>query len=262
MLALSFTPAQQNLSHSHIALWLKYFALITGFFMAASVAWAQKLDVAPELKIGDKWTYKFTNIGDRREPYTFTLVASEITADSVWLHGETADPNATEKKYIWRYDIKRADTLERFSWDDSAANKRGNRAFDALQKSNDFYKFPLEVGKKWEIKEHWGSGQGHTDWKAEVVAFEKVKTEAGEFDAFKIQYRGFWNRTSNGSGSDRAELDRWYAPAAKRFIKSSYMDRSGGRLWNQNSTELVKWEPAIPAQVTAPAQTPASAPTR
>jgi hypothetical protein len=267
-------PPQQKLSQQRTRHQLKTWAFIAGFFALASIASAQKLDTAPNLEIGDKWTYKFTNTGDRREPYIFTRQAVEITSDSVWLHGETMNPDATDKKSVWRYDIKRADILEGFRWNENAANKRGSRNSDGLLKSDDFMKFPLEVGKKWEVKEVWSNGQGHTDWKAEVIAFEKIKTEAGEFDAFKIQYRGFWNRTVNGNYSDRAEIDRWYAPAAKRWVKSSYTDRNGGRLWNQNVTELVKWEPkaslpavaVVPAPTlptqTQPAQAPASAPMR
>jgi hypothetical protein len=240
---------------------------------SVSASWAQKLDVAPAIELGDRWTYKFTNLGDRRDPYTYTLQAARITPDSAWIHGETTDPNANDKKYIWRYDVKRADMLERFRWDEKAVEKVGRRTSEGLQKSDDFYRFPMEVGKKWEIKEIWSDGRGHSDWKAEIVAFEKVKTEAGEFDAFKIQYRGRWNLTTpnaqNWTGSGTAEIDRWYAPAAKRIVKSTFMDRTAGnQMWNRNITELVKWEPKAalpelaPASTAQPTQPPASAPVR
>jgi hypothetical protein len=101
----------------------------------------------------------------------------------------------------------------------------------------------LEVGKEWSIKDVWGDGQGHTEYKVKVESFEKIKVEAGEFDVYKIVQKGYWTRTANGSGSDRVERVIWYSPLAKRDIKRTYEDRHHGRLWNKNEIELVKWEP-------------------
>ena len=52
-----------------------------------------------------------------------------------------------------------------------------------------------------------------------VVAYEKIKVPAGEFDAFKIEAKGFWNnQTTPRSG--KMQITNWYAPAAKAIIKS------------------------------------------
>lgn len=100
------------------------------------------------------------------------------------------------------------------------------------------------MGKEWTVKETWGDGNGYTEHKAKVEGFEKIKVEAGEFEAFKVTLKGFWNLTANGNGSGRAERVIWYAPQIKREVKRAYTDRNqGGSLWNQNEQELVKWKP-------------------
>ena len=77
----------------------------------SSTAWAQKAD-APVPEVGDKWTYKFTNIGDKREPYSFFNQVMHADNQSAWMYGESADPQAANPKYAWRYDLKRAGFME------------------------------------------------------------------------------------------------------------------------------------------------------
>jgi hypothetical protein len=133
---------------------------------------------------------------------------------------------------------------------------------------DDFLQFPLSVGKKYSVKETYASGFNKFD--VEVVAFEKIKVEAGEFEAFWVKYSGFWAGTSGeASGySGQVGLTQYYAPAAKRVIKRSFFTRlTNGSLWAQSSSELVKWEPkaALPPEfanaTSMPAKT-ASAPWR
>ena len=216
--------------------------------IATSSSTAQTMDKPPTLDVGDKWTYRFHNVGDKRDPFTYTHEVKTVDGASAWIFGETNLPNAPSK-IVWRYDLKRADTLERFEYDMGAPNGAGRRTLD-LQKNDDFFQFPLVVGKKFDVREIWiggNDGSGHNEFKAEVQAYEKVKVEAGEFDAFRIKYSGWWTRVSGGVG--RAELLRWYSPVAKRIVKSETNFRTpsnpGG---NHFTVELVKWEPAPKAK--------------
>ena len=213
--------------------------------MAALASSAQTMDMPPTLDVGDRWTYRFHNVGDKRDPFTYTHEVKAVDGTSAWMLSETHLPNLPPK-IVWRYDLRRADTLERFEFDAGAPNGAGRRTLD-LQNNDDFYQFPLAVGKKFNVKEIWiggNDGSGHNEFKAEVQAYERVKVEAGEFDAFRIKYSGWWTRTS-GPGTGRAELLRWYAPEAKRVVKSETNFRTpsnpGG---NHFTVELVKWEPA------------------
>lgn len=99
--------------------------------------------------------------------------------------------------------------------------------------------FPLELSKKWDYKYSFKnkvSGNA-VRWQldANVVTYEKVKVPAGEFDAFKIQYKGYWNNettTRNG----RLQITNWYAPSARAIVKTEYDD--GFNNWIRELTEL------------------------
>lgn len=237
----------------------------------SSTAWAQKAD-APAPEVGDKRTYKFTNIGDKRDPTSFFNQVMHVDNQSAWMYGESTDTQAANPQYAWRYDLKRAGFMERFLIDLTSNNKLGARNLN-IQPSDDLFKFPLEVGKEWAVKENWTSGRGFDEYKAKVEAFEKIKVEAGEFDVYKVSFKGFWNQRVDGNFSGRVERVIWYAPLAKRDVKRTSESRhSQGGPWNKSETELTKWEPkaalgsypvvglsaaAAPAGAVAP---PASAP--
>lgn len=102
-----------------------------------------------------------------------------------------------------------------------------------------FADYPLAVGKKWNLKFVQNSKTGdrfssRIQYDAEVVGQEKVKVPAGEFDAFKIVYKGYWNNdTTKRNGA--AKVTVWYAPAARSAAKIEYEDG-----YNYNVTELVE----------------------
>ncbi len=226
----------------------KNIAVAAAFSVFAVAASAQKLEAAPQMQVGDKWTYRYHNTGDRREPYTFTNEVKRINGSDAWMYGESTESNTEHPKFWWRYDHKRGDFMERFVHQESAPNGLGSRIADR-QKSEDLLQFPLELGKKYNAKQFWTNGDGYTDWKVEVQAFEKIKTEAGEFDAYRIKAIGWWTRTANGSRSGRAETTLWLAPTVKRYVRWEYLDRTpNGSMWNENKSELIKWEPAAVAK--------------
>lgn len=220
-----------------------FFAAVACSLMGAGVM-AQTVDSPPPMEVGDKWTYRFTNTGDKREPYTYTNEVKAIDGTSTWIYGETNQPNSRFPKYVNRYDTKSAELVEILEFDPAAPNGAGKRRVDR-QANDKSLQFPLSVGLTYTVKQKWDNGNGFTEYKAEVQAYEKVKVEAGEFDAFRIKYTGFWNNTRPQSYTGRAEWIRWYSPIAKNTVKSEYLDRQGNnQLWNQNVNELVKWEPA------------------
>ncbi len=228
----------------------------------ASMALAQTLEANPVFDVGDKWTYRYQNTGDRKEPYLYTNLAFKSEAGSGWLYGESQNPQSSRKQFIWRYDYKRGEGKEGFEYDPSKPMFAGRR-FSNLQPNDDDIQFPLAVGKKYAVTVHWNDGNGNTKYDAEVEAFEKVKTEAGEFDAFRIKLSGWWQRTKEGNSSGKAEKTIYFSPSTKRIVKSDYVDRrSNGSAFNANVTELVKWEPktALPAAFVTQAMTPPAQP--
>lgn len=221
----------------------------------------------PEFDVGDKWTFKAQNIGDRKAPYTFIHQAYKSEAGSGWMYGETAEPNARRAQYIWRFDYKRADYKEGFEFDPKQPTREGKR-FSNFQPDDDILQLPLTVGKKYAIKWNWGDGTGYTEYKVHVEVFEKIKVEAGEFEAYRVKLEGWWTRTkatagSTWTGSGQTGRTYWFAPAVKRTIKTETFERTGnGSPWNQFAGELIKWEPKaalMPALTATPAPTAAVA---
>ena len=60
-------------------------------------------------EVGDKWTYRFHNKGDKREPYALTNQVKAVDGTSAWIYGESQQVNSQLPRYVWRYDIKRAE---------------------------------------------------------------------------------------------------------------------------------------------------------
>lgn len=215
--------------------------LLLGALSAGSGAQTLDAPVAPV--VGDKWTYQHLNKGDKREPYQYSHQVKAVDGTSAWIHGESKEPNAPRPRYVWRQDVPRSENVELFEPDDAAPNGAGKRVADRT-KIDGWLQFPLAVGKKYTVKRTWDSGRGFDEYTAEVQAFEKVKVEAGEFDAYRIRYAGFWNQRDGGNYSGRSEILMWFAPAAKAAVKWNYNNRtSNGASWNDTVTELVKWEP-------------------
>ena len=102
-----------------------------------------------------------------------------------------------------------------------------------------FLSFPLAVGKKWSFKYNFANktnqSKGRSQLDAEVVAYEKVTTPAGSFDAFRIEAKGFWNNDSSRSNG-RSKSVYWYAPSARSVVRTEYED--GYNNWVRELVEL------------------------
>lgn len=217
--------------------------LLLGFF-SFSVG-AQTLDAPALPGVGDKWTYRFHNKGDKREPYLYSNQIKTIDGDSAWVYSETNETNARYPRSVWRQEMRSAEFVERFEFDEAAANGAGKSIVNRA-KNDKWLQFPLAVGKKYTVKRHWDNGNGFDEFTAEVQATEKVKVEGGEFDSYRIRFTGFWNQRVGGNYSGRSENIFWYAPEVKGVVKWLYTNRnSGGSAWNDMTTELVKWEPSV-----------------
>ena len=230
--------------------WANIFAVACLASAVPTLAYAQFLQIMPEFEVGDRWTFKQQNKGDRKEPFLLVRQAFKSETGSGWTYIETKNPDATRKQTISRFDYKRGDFKEVFAFDSSKPDFKGSRISN-LQPFDDVFQLPLSVGKKYTVKWTWNNGQGFDEYNAEVEAFGKVKTDAGEFDAYRIKMGGFWNRTvpdQNGwTGSGRAGQTYWYAPDIKQVVKlESFNRNSNGSPWNEFVSELVKWEPKAP----------------
>lgn len=167
----------------------------------------------PTLKVGDTWrSLRIDRRTGAQEAETLRTVTS-VAADRI-------EGTENQGKFVLRGDYAAMETPDWVRTGDPR-----------------FIDFPLAPGKKWSFKyEQKGTTAAYaTRWQydAEVVAVETIKVPAGEFTAFKVTYKGYWN--SGGGGSGSATVTNWYAPAARTTVRGEF---ESGR--NSVVTELVE----------------------
>lgn len=167
-------------------------------------ALAQKAD-RPDVKVGDRWRFE-VHLG--QGPSTFKTrdrvrVITSVTPERVELTDD-------DGKVVLTPDLNDVDT-------------------PSVKHSNmKLLSFPIEVGKQWRFTDNvlhkaFGS-EVSANWRVAVVAYEKVRVPAGEFDAFKLEAKRSWIAGSV-AGTDSSVY--WYAPAARAVVKSEVQDNSG-----------------------------------
>lgn len=183
----------------------------------AVTAHAQGANVRAELpavKVGDHWKIevrdKLTNAVERTDDYVVTA----LTAAQIDLSVGGTD------KAVWTSELTALDN-PRLTYDP------GYR----------WLNFPLEVGKAWDFKTQWkrkdGAGAGRSQMDVTVKAYEKVNVRAGEFDAYRIEGKGFMN--IDGGWSSRINVKYWYAPVARTMVRFEWEDKN-----NRTVYELVE----------------------
>lgn len=160
---------------------------------------AQKADL-PDVKAGDEWKFAvYYNV-----PTTTPNRAWAITSvSSIGMEGtENGEPLRLTREL---------NVLE------SPRNTESNPK--ALS-------FPLEVGKRWRYDSEWvfkpKASRGSTTVDVAVVAHERIKVPAGEFDAFRLAATGSLRGTSpiNSQYAGETTETYWYAPMARAIVKS------------------------------------------
>jgi len=214
------------------------FICALGVFVAAAAAQDKpRLENAPKLSIGDRWVYKQTDIGNKKEPIFFSNEVKEANDEFAWLYGKSG---ATE--FWWKYDVKQAKNIERRKFSQEAVDTRGETVV-SQEKNDSRWQFPVEVGKSYSVKEYW-TNQGQSldrELKVIVRSYEKVRTAAGEFDTYRISGEGWWNNRSN-LASGRYEFAEWFAPAVKRIVKYEWKLSWQNQTWDNVVGEVVEFK--------------------
>jgi hypothetical protein len=176
---------------------------------------AQQVE-APQIKPGDTWTFVTKDrVGPPNERKTSLLISEKVG-------NNFEGTNEAGEKVVITSNLV------------SIQNGRATRD-DVPSRLN----FPIEPGKKWKASYSWVNTQGskgNNQDEFSVVGIEKIKVAAGEFDAYKIVSKGFWNNlTNSGRGSQTTTF--WYAPAVRYLVKFEYNDG-----WNNLVTELAQYK--------------------
>ncbi|HJV03071.1 MAG TPA: hypothetical protein VJ752_21220 [Burkholderiaceae bacterium] len=210
-------------------------SLVLAFFVSVlngATAEEHAAIAAPQVVVGDSWTYQYTDVW-KHLPGNLNRV--EVTAvDDSGIH----------------VDIKRAASgalvsKQRYSRELNPID-RGRMHFDpAFQR----YAFPLEPGKEWSSDATGENPSVGKRWRyrfqGKALGWEKIKVQAGEFDALKIQVTGYYHGEEVGSNGGSGQLNEtlWYAPAVNNFVKLEYQDTDwNGRTFNRDQWELAAYQ--------------------
>lgn len=187
---------------------------------------------APEVRVGDAWTYRvqdgFTRLprGDQR----YEVV--EVGADRIRVanSGERGDGiQIYDREWNW---LKRpATNLQAFEY---------TPAYQA-------FAFPLAPGKRWRARlmaTDPADGRRFPVWiDGTVLGWERVRVPAGEFDALKVERNVYFEYyVSAIRGRSEIREFEWYAPAVKQSVRreasSRYLSISGA--WRDPGFMYVK----------------------
>ncbi len=178
-------------------------ALFTSFCALAQTPAAQR----PEVKVGEVSTYRTADLQDRKETL-LVMTVTEVKTDDVQFSWRNTTDN-TEGKILYTRDLN------------PHASMYSGAQFSPYAQ---LMSFPMSVGQEWKQNNGSKASNGSTtkaDITNKVTAWEKVKTPAGEFDAYKIEGKGWLNGVS-WQGSLRVVQVNWYAPAAGRIVRQEY----------------------------------------
>jgi hypothetical protein len=183
---------------------------------------------APSLAVGDTWISVTRDIFTGLELSTQTAVV------------ESADPQG----YRLHVTGKNGDGTQELTLELNVKQK-----VDGLPSDSGQLNFPLKVGKKWRSRTWYQDRtNGVQDFEQEVVAIERQKVAAGEFETYKIVGKGSWIVVEDVAGvvsSDhqgRYEQVSWYAPAVKRVLIVEKRSFAKGHTGARTRTELERFE--------------------
>lgn len=179
---------------------------------------------APEVQIGDSWTFQVIDGFTKDIVVLITQRVVEITPKEVSVRVEwKGRPNRS----LWVFDHQ---------WrliDDST------RRYEPYRPD---FQFPLGVGTQWEKDFQLTVYQTGTSFsnftRAKVVGKENVTVPAGNFDAFKIEALNESRSNAEDGSISKTELTIWYSPDVRRFVKQEIRVIANGRVRNKTLLEL------------------------
>lgn len=175
---------------------------LTGLLSSTALAQGESAQ-APIIKVGDQWKFEQS---DRRSGVKEPVIIQRITSTSP----TQIEGLENEERFVWTTELN---IIESPTVIVAGEGKR--------------LAFPLEAGKTWEFQYNFTNkakaAKGRWKLDAKVVAYEKVKVPAGEFDAFKIEYTGFWHNDTKGK-SGRLKMTNWYSPALRTIVRNEFED--------------------------------------
>lgn len=182
---------------------------------------------APTFSVGERWEFAFENALEPRknERYSQTVLRVDGGQAALAVNDRAA-----------------ASTL---------LDANGNlvkTASGSYEPSDGKLQFPLSVGKRWSDSYVYRSGTwtSQVDRTAKVVGVERIHTQAGDFDAFRIEQSTSWSGASGNGGYGGTRETEWYAPAVGRIVRMDYEDQSPRQAPTTTRLELTSFRSTPP----------------
>jgi hypothetical protein len=177
-------------------------------------------------QVGDRWVFDRTDelTGDPKDTYTRTV--TEVSAKQITTHFiVSGSPGYTIMTFDQDWNLV----------DNSSVRFKPN--------NGQGIRLPLAVGKSWRAEYDYrnistGAGfRGSVTNK--VTAQESVTTQAGGFDAFKIETFARDYSPANPAKLWEYQIVRWYAPAINYWVRETFVERFDKSVRVSTSSELV-----------------------
>ena len=168
---------------------------------------------APTFAVGDRWSYRETDLLTKNETGQFTETVTAVDANEYWIDARR------QARTTWRGDAVKRVHREQTLYIEGAPEQRGKTI--ATNDAGCAYPWPLKVGQSFECVENttWPNGWNvRYELKFTVEAAESLDTPAGKFDTLRLVAKGYANNLSTGAIS-RQERILWLAPAVKREVR-------------------------------------------
>jgi hypothetical protein len=171
-----------------------------------SAGQAERRVLKPEIRTGDSWTYRSTNV--------ITPGANDYEHRVSFTDGKVILLVTTRKS-----DGKEYDSSWTSDW--NAVTSYSGRMF---RPHTGFLRFPLRVGDTYQysfdsMAPRSSTVLSVTKGSAKVAGWDVVDVPAGKFDAIKVEYEST-TPLSDGSGTFWVRGTAWYAPDVRRWIKT------------------------------------------
>ncbi|MEQ1774349.1 MAG: caspase family protein [Burkholderiales bacterium] len=168
------------------------------------------------VKIGDRFRYREIDLDTQQETRQYTLTVAKVTDTEVF-----------------------------YGKGNLSTDLLGNwiKSPDGRQWTGAQYFIPdYSLGKRWASRHRYTSVKGNdfsTEYDLRVVARERVKVPAGEFDAFRVDGNG-WLR--GATGAFQVTMRYWVTPGVRRFIAMENTRKNPrGKIYKHDRLELMEF---------------------
>jgi hypothetical protein len=178
---------------------------------------AGRYPLGRKFTVGDKATLRVSDLLTGIGVKTVNITITRVDADADRVEGNNGK---------WVYDLM--------------GNELSNPNWATRNIPAQMVPFELQVGKKWTAawsQKHPEKGEQIVSMDMRIAAFEKIRTELGEFNAFRIEGRGW-----AGGNKKNTELERrlWIVPGINFFIRVEKINRNDkGHLVRTERVDLV-----------------------